>query len=93
MSNELPARPLERHVRPVRHGIDCKKAVHLGEGYLHHAEDNGPYDVDGLVYFGKCHEWLGTVLSGTDDSCTHPDCSCWMKVCSRGTKAKKPNTQ
>ena len=93
MSNELPARPLERTVRPVRHGTDCKKVEHLGDGYLHRADDNGPYDVDGLVYCGRCHEWLGTISSGTDDSCTHPNCSCWMKVCGHGAKAKRPNTE
>lgn len=66
MSNELPARQLERTVRPVRHGTDCKKVEHLGDGYLHRADDNWPYDVDGLVYCGRCHEWLGTISSGTD---------------------------
>lgn len=62
-----------------------------GDGHVHRADDNGPYDVDGLVYCGRCHEWLGTISSGTDDSCTHPNCSCWMKVCGHGAKAKRPN--
>jgi hypothetical protein len=40
------------------HGKDCKKAPHVGGGYLHDASDDRPYDVDGVVYCGRCHEYL-----------------------------------
>ena len=73
MSNELPARPLERTVRPVRHGTDCKKVEHLGDGYLHRADDNGSYDVDGLVYCGRCHKWLGRYPAETGLTTTGKD--------------------
>lgn len=42
------------------HGKDCPKAMHLGEGYLHAADDDQPYDVDGVMYCGRCHGWMGT---------------------------------
>lgn len=48
-------------VTPVHHGIDCKKVKHIGDGYLHLSDDDGPYDVDGMVYCGRCHECLGTI--------------------------------
>ena len=44
----------ERH-----HGVTCPKAVHKSEGYLHDADDDGPYDVEGMIYCGRCHYWLG----------------------------------
>lgn len=40
------------------HGVDCQKAPHIGSGYLHAVADDRPYDVDGKVYCGRCHEWL-----------------------------------
>lgn len=40
----------------VQHGINCTKAEHNASGgYLHGAEDDMPYDVDGLSYCGRCH--------------------------------------
>lgn len=48
----------------MRHGIDCPKRPHegyhrllVGQGtdYLHTASDDGPYDVDGVSYCGRCH--------------------------------------
>ena len=42
------------------HGRDCPKTQHLGEGYLHASDDDRPYDVDGVVYCGRCHGWMGT---------------------------------
>jgi len=47
------------------HGRDCPKAAHLGEGYLHAADDDGPYDVDGVAYCGRCHGWLGASVRDT----------------------------
>ena len=44
----------------VRHGIDCPKQPHLQElRYLHDESDDGPYDVDGCVYCGRCHVYIG----------------------------------
>ncbi len=44
--------------RMLRHGVDCEKVRHLGGGYLHAAYDDSPYDVDGVPYCGRCHQWL-----------------------------------
>lgn len=46
----------------VRHGINCRKVPHCfrGDGYLHMESDDGPYDVDGVTYCGRCHAWIGT---------------------------------
>lgn len=45
-----------------RHGADCPKVEHYGEGYLHAASDDRPYDVDGVVYCGRCHCWMGMAV-------------------------------
>lgn len=37
----------------------CDKVIHNGGGYLHDAEDDGPYDVDGVTYCGRCHHVCG----------------------------------
>lgn len=39
----------------IKHGVDCVKAPHTGEGYLHAEDDDRPYDVDGCSYCGRCH--------------------------------------
>lgn len=41
------------------HGKDCAKADH-GErtGMLHAADDDTPFDVDGVLYCGRCHTAL-----------------------------------
>lgn len=39
----------------VKHGKDCPKKEHIREGYLHDADDDRPYDVDGVLYCGRCH--------------------------------------
>ena len=39
----------------VRHGVNCPKAAHDGTGHLHSELDDGPYDVDGVTYCGRCH--------------------------------------
>jgi hypothetical protein len=41
-----------------QHGIDCLKVPHTRDGYLHDEADDGPYDVDGVMYCGRCHLWL-----------------------------------
>lgn len=41
--------------RPVEHGKTCYKVDHIGDGYLHSADDDSPYDVDGCRYCGRCH--------------------------------------
>lgn len=43
----------------IRHGVNCEKVAHAGTGYLHEADDDRPYDVDGLMYCGRCHTYLG----------------------------------
>lgn len=40
------------------HGAECQKAPHTGSGYLHAADDDGPYNVDGAAYCGRCHHCL-----------------------------------
>lgn len=42
-----------------RHGVSCLKAPHTRDGYLHSENDDGPYDVDGVTYCGRCHKGLG----------------------------------
>lgn len=46
-----------------RHGVDCPKEPHLDQraGYLHGPDDDGPYDVDGVMYCGRCHGWIDTI--------------------------------
>lgn len=46
----------------ITHGVDCTKEPHIqhgNRGYLHSATDDGPYDVDGHTYCGRCHRWVG----------------------------------
>lgn len=40
---------------PAQHGVTCRKALHVGTGHMHGPEDDGPYDVDGQTYCGRCH--------------------------------------
>ncbi len=42
----------------MNHHQDCEKVKHTGGGYLHGDNDDGPYDVDGLEYCGRCHAFL-----------------------------------
>lgn len=60
----------ERSMTEKIHGKTCPKAPHLpdpripvarqgpNDGWLHAEDDDKPYDVDGLFYCGRCHEWL-----------------------------------
>lgn len=45
-------------MQPIVHGKNCPKTPHdprrVG-GYLHGEEYDGPYDVDGVNYCGRCH--------------------------------------
>lgn len=50
--------PSECRITPVRHGVNCKKAIHYGEGYLHGEGDDSPYLVDGIRHCGRCHAYL-----------------------------------
>lgn len=43
---------------PVQHGVDCRKVEHTRDGMLHAADDDTPYDVDGILYCGRCHTAL-----------------------------------
>lgn len=54
------------------HGRDCPKVEHVGDiGYLHGPHDDGPYNVDGVKYCGRCHAWVG--LEVTPPSREAPD--------------------
>jgi len=46
---------LTEEKRPVIHGKTCNKVKHVGTGYLHDANDDTTYDVDGCIYCGRCH--------------------------------------
>ena len=40
----------------IEHGFNCRKLPHGPQGgYLHDEDYNGPYDVDGVMYCGRCH--------------------------------------
>jgi hypothetical protein len=45
----------------MRHGVDCTKLDHDPNrvGYEHSENYDGPYDVDGVPYCGRCHYWMG----------------------------------
>jgi hypothetical protein len=61
----------ERADSIIEHGKTCEKVPHepdkriphprqgSHEGWLHAADDDSPYDVDGLRYCGRCHYWIG----------------------------------
>lgn len=53
---------LDMSKQPRRHGIDCEKAEHSREGYLHAEDDDTPYLVDGASYCGRCHKALYAAL-------------------------------
>ena len=46
-----------RSNEPELHGWSCPKVQHGNKsGFLHGAcDDDGPYDVDGVRYCGRCH--------------------------------------
>lgn len=48
MTNELP----------IIHGTTCKKVKHIRSDHLHLEDFDGPYDVDGVTYCGRCHRCL-----------------------------------
>jgi hypothetical protein len=52
----LAAAPTEQQTRGV-HGETCRKVPHTNPagGYLHGADDDRPYDVDGAKCCGRCH--------------------------------------
>lgn len=48
-----------RPEKPPVHGSTCEKVPHLAVGgYLHGTGADGPYDVDGVTYCGRCHVCL-----------------------------------
>lgn len=60
-----PLHPVSAHV-PAPQAEDggkvgrkvCQKIPHsAGGGYMHDEEHDGPYDVDGVLYCGRCHSW------------------------------------
>lgn len=34
---------------------ECQKVPHVGVGFLHDEDYDGPYEVDGVLYCGRCH--------------------------------------
>ena len=48
---------------PIKHGIECKKVEHIGQGYLHQEFDDSPYDVYVMSYCGRCHTVLGKTVN------------------------------
>ncbi len=51
--------------RPTDHGAGrCAKVPHEGDGYLHREDDDSPYDVDGVLYCGRCHRCIDSVALG-----------------------------
>jgi hypothetical protein len=57
---EASTRPNANTV-PIVHGKTCPKAPHepFVTGYLHAADDDTSFDVDGALYCGRCHVFLG----------------------------------
>ena len=54
------AGPQQATPAAIVHGVNCEKAKHDARrgGYLHNSDDDGPYNVDGLSYCGRCHRVL-----------------------------------
>lgn len=49
----------ERQNTTIRHGVNCHKVIHgTLPGFMHDASDDLSYDVDGIIYCGRCHEAL-----------------------------------
>ncbi len=67
-SRTMPVRSRLRKAKPdvieemrLQHGKNCMKRRHGKSEYLHDADFDGPYDVDGVDYCGRCHEALPKV--------------------------------
>lgn len=45
----------------------CPKAIHIGTGYQHSGDDDSPYDIDGILYCGRCHH-----LCDKSGNCLYP---------------------
>ncbi len=39
----------------ITHGVNCEKKPHVRTGQLHGESDDTPFDVDGVMYCGRCH--------------------------------------
>lgn len=39
----------------LQHCMNCIKEPHHGEGYGHQASDEGPYEIAGKTFCGRCH--------------------------------------
>lgn len=50
--------PLPEPPEDMVHGVNCEKSAHTGDGYMHGEDDDSPYDVDGVMYCGRCHRAL-----------------------------------
>lgn len=58
MKQEPPIDPPDEPREEPVHVSDCDKVHHRGGGYLHDEFDDSPYDVDGVLYCGRCHHCL-----------------------------------
>lgn len=56
---ERVTHPNSLHPCDCRHGVNCPKRRHYDDcAYLHSSDDDSPYDVDGVMYCGRCHRAL-----------------------------------
>lgn len=57
---KVPASPAGELEGALEHGVNCNKVVHVQgrAGYLHAENDDTPYDVDGVMYCGRCHYFM-----------------------------------
>ena len=51
----------------IIHGVNCPKIIHKSDGALHAADDDSPYDVDGVTYCGRCHFVLAALERGKEE--------------------------
>lgn len=49
-----------KNAEPAPAPKECRKVPHDNPrgGYMHGEDEDGPYDVDGVMYCGRCHVWI-----------------------------------
>ena len=50
----------------------CPKVPHVGDGHLHDANDDSPFDVDGVAYCGRCHALWPHVPASSSENARAP---------------------
>src|SRR5882672_2255627 len=48
----------------MTHGQNCNKEPHSGSGYLHDETYDSPFDVDRVLYCGRCHMAMPVATDG-----------------------------